>query len=462
MDQENKNQLPQQPATAPIKPVQPASSPAGVSPVAPKAETPKTNGQAIFNIANKTPGANANGQGILAKLLGKNISSFAKPSASAIQTTKAAPSISSLLGPKPADTYRAQEDAETKRKQLARTLFGVSVLLFAGVWVFFYTQLSNDFTWFAGQLGPNVASRFESSNSELMAKQTELNLVRFRMARLILDEVNNNIDPFQKQDAVLKSAFSTEAQKQAAKAEFQILGASLKKSLKEVQAILKNPLGIDTFSRKPVTPEERDALYESLLKDQLTREKAALAGADGSANPAEARLIDNVLRLVENKAFRDAITFQDFETVSEESFAAILSKIRNEGTDDMSSIERIRARRLNWSEVIQNIHAVISKADPLYGQGFFKTVGGFLFSSYSFDSKAGRISISGMTKTSDSKTFSAIAELVDSVEKSPKFKDIDFRSFTKSKDESGDYSSSVGLDFSLQTEKNDPRDEISQ
>ena len=82
-----------------------------------------------------------------------------------------------------------------------------------------------------------------------------------------------------------------------------------------------------------------------------------------------------------------------------------------------------------------------------------------MFSSYKFDSETGRISMSGATKTSDSKTFSFIAKLIESVERSPKFKDIDFRSFTKSKDEKGDFSSSINLDFSIQ-EGSDPRDDV--
>ena len=62
-------------------------------------------------------------------------------------------------------------------------------------------------------------------------------------------------------------------------------------------------------------------------------------------------------------------------------------------------------------------------------------------------------------KTSDSKTFSFIAKLIDSIEKSPKFKDIDFRSFAKTRDESGDFSSGINLDFALQKGA-DPRDDV--
>ena len=170
-------------------------------------------------------------------------------------------------------------------------------------------------------------------------------------------------------------------------------------------------------------------------------------------------LLENVLRLIENKPFRNTIVFADLEKISDDELGSMLVKIRSEGTDELSSINRLRSKRLDWGAVLADIYNVTRKADQYYGQGFFNTVGGFMFSSYKFNSETGRISMSGATKTSDSKTFSFIAKLIESVERSPKFKDIDFRSFTKSKDEKGDFSSSINLDFSIQ-EGSDPRDDV--
>lgn len=370
--------------------------------------------------------------------------------------TAQAPSLSALLGPKPIFSQKTFEETERRRKKTGKTVFFLAALVFLGTYGFFYSQLNPDFTFLNDQLGPNVAARFESSNSELKAKQTEFNLINYRMARLLLDEVNSQIDPFQRQTAVKNSSFSTLAEKQNAELELQILGAGIKRPLGEAQKILSKPLGIDIYTSEPVAPEAREEEFENLLKAQLGQESAAL-NADSNPNAAEIRLIENVRRLAENKSFRDTLLAQDLGKISEEAFSGMLAKIREEGSDELSAIDKVKAKRIDWGSVISDIHAVATKADPFYGQGLFKTVGGFLFSSYRFDAKTGRISISGLTKRSDSKIFSSIAELVDAVEKSPKFKDIEFRSFTKSKDESGDYSSSVNLDFTLQTEK-DPRD----
>lgn len=368
------------------------------------------------------------------------------------------PSLASLLGPKPVFSRKSVQEKEHSTIKLAKNLFFLTAFLFLITYGFFHTQLNPNFTWFSDQMGPNVASRFESGNSQLMLKQNELNLVRFKMARLILDEINSQIDSYQMQASIINSQISTNVEKETAKTELQILTAAIKKSLQDVKKIFSQPFGIDTFSRRPISQEEREGLYKTSLKEILNEQKEALASED-QPNLEEIRIVDNVLRLVENETFRNIILTQDLEKISEEDFGALLAKIREEGTDELSAIDKIRHRRLDWTKIIQDVHTVTAKADPYYGQGLFKTVGGFLFSSYSFDSKTGRISIQGITKRSDSKTFSAIAELIDSIEKSPMFKDIDFRTFTKSKDEGGDFSSSLNLDFSIQNGR-DPRDEI--
>ena len=376
-------------------------------------------------------------------------------------TLTSAPTLSSMLGPKPVFSRETYEANEAKLARTGKIVFQVALVVAVIVYGYFYTQLSTNFTWFADQLGPNVETRFVQSNGELQTVQTELNLTRYRMARLWLDDVNGQIDPFQSKAAIVNSSLSTDAQKALAQADLQKLGAGIKKSLGELQKIFNQPLGIDTFARAPVTPEEREAFYASLLAAELNSQKTALSNQQ-NPNTEEIGIVDNVLRLVQNETFRNTIRRQDLANIKDQDLSAMLTTIRAEGTDELSLIDKIRKKRLDWGSVISDIHTIVSSTDAVFGKGLFKSVGGLLFSSYRFDSKTGRISITGLTKTSDSKTFSFIAKLIDSIEKSPKFKDIDYRSFSKSRDETGDYSSSVNLDFTLQgTGEKDPRDDVS-
>lgn len=461
------------PLSATPPPAAAISVTASAPPPPPVPQTP------AFNLAsqptpNSSGNANGNGQSLLSKLLpGKTVPAAATSMPSAQQQgaaksvpqsgansvappQKSAQTIATLLGPKPKFSAIITEDKEIKLRGIGRIVFSLSLVALIGVYGFFYTQLNPEFTMLNDQLGPNLAVQFETSSKELKEKQTQKNLVRFRRARLLLDDINTQIDPFQQQTLIAESPYSPPALVNEAKDELQILGASLKTALAEVQTLLREPLGIETFSENPMTLAERESEFEKLLIEKLAQEKNALLANNGGSNPVEARSIDNVLRLVSNRGFRTTILTQNLESESE--FSAVLAKIRDEGTDELSSIDKIRRKRLDWARVIQDIHAVVSKTDPYYGRGFFQTVGGFLFASYQFDSKSGRISISGLTKQSDSKIFTMIANLVDSIEKSRTFRDIDFRSFAKSRDEKGDFTSSLALEFSLQ-QGDDPRDE---
>ncbi|MBI4994641.1 hypothetical protein HZC21_03285 [Candidatus Peregrinibacteria bacterium] len=390
------------------------------------------------------------GGNIFTKLFRKG-SKLSVASRSVSPMPQTAPQLSALLGPKPQFSARAYEEAEKERRHTAKTLFQFSLLIAVAVYGYFYSQLSPNFTWFTDQLGPNAIVSFESTNNEIQKQQADLNVFRYRMARLWLDEVNWKIDAFQEQKT------SAKGKRAAAEKEFIVLKDNIKKDLSEAKKILSAPLGIDTFSLRPITAEERETTYEQLLKEKLSSQKSALL-REKEPNQAEIMLLDNVIRLIENKPFLNLITRADLEKISDDDLAALLSKIRDEGTDELSSIHKIRNKRLDWGAVLADIYNVTRKADQYYGQGYFNTVGGFMFSTYKFDSATGRITVGGATKTSDSKTFSFIAKLIESIERSPKFKDIDFRSFSKSKDEKGDFSSSINLEFSIQTGV-DPRDD---
>lgn len=371
---------------------------------------------------------------------------------------KAQPSISVLLGPKPHFENRSAEQTEAKRAKTGRVFLYAVCFIAVAVFGFFYSQLNPDFTLLSDYLGgPNVAARFENTNAEIETKQTATNNLRYRMANLWLAEASFKIDSFQTAMNILDSASVSTLAKQNAENQLVDLETKIKDALRNFQNILKAPLGIETFSLSPVSPEQIETQYLELLKESLNRERA-LATNEGKPNQDALRLIDNVLRLVENKSFWDSVRKEDLGKMDRNELAGLLAKIRNAGTDELSAIYKIRSKRLDWGSVIRDIHAAITRqADPYYGQGLFQTVGGFLFSSYRFDSKTNRISISGITKSAETKVFSAISDLIESIERSRSFKDIDFRSFAKSRDENGDFTSSLNLEFSLQ-EGEDTRD----
>lgn len=376
------------------------------------------------------------------------------------QSKAATPALSAFLGPKPVFSKSDYDEKERDRRKLGRRLVTFAIIAGAAVYGFFYTQLHPDFTLLNEYTGVNVARRFTDSNTELKNIQTKMSLSNFRMARLWLDEVNGQIDPLETQMAIRASSSTTKAEKELAKIKFETLAAQAKKSLAAVQKILNQPLGVETYETVPVEPAQREAAFKNLLKEEIANAKNALGGT-AKANQDELRMFDSILRLVENESFRRNLASKDFEAITDDALMKLLDEIRAQGLDELSMIHNLRIQRPNWRAVIDDVHNVARMTDSYYGEGQFKTYGGFLFSSYVFDSKTQRIKIIGVTKQPNPKTFSYITKLIESIEKSPKFKDIDFRSFTKTREESGDYSSTLNLDFAIQgSDEKDPRDDI--
>lgn len=377
-----------------------------------------------------------NSTGILAQLLAQ------------ANETKVAPTVVFPFLDDSQSFVDSSVETEMAKRKIGKALIVFALAAAVATVAFFYSQLNPNFTFLDDLTGPNISSRFEAGNLELKDRQTKINMLNFRAARLLLDEVNSGIDAYQYQKRVADST--------------SLLADNFKLTLGSVQKILSQKLGMDFYSTKPVSIEERETLFESLLKTQITKERTALLN-DKQPNIAQVRIYDNMLRLVQNKALRNRISSVDFGKISPEDLDSLLAAIRNDGTDELASIGKIRSKRIDWAQIILDIHAVTSKADPHYGQGLFKTVGGFQYSSYKFNSDNGSISISGITKWADNKLFSLIMELIDNINQSSKFKNASFPSMAKNQDENGDFSSSVSLEFELQSSgETDPKDFVTK
>ncbi len=93
--------------------------------------------------------------------------------------------------------------------------------------------------------------------------------------------------------------------------------------------------------------------------------------------------------------------------------------------------------------------------DPNYGQPLlYNTIGGVRYNGYEFDTASDKIVLSGSTKTDDGRNFTLMSNLVDQLEASPSFKNVDQRSFSKTKvssDEGGKgYVANFKIDLSLE------------
>jgi hypothetical protein len=93
----------------------------------------------------------------------------------------------------------------------------------------------------------------------------------------------------------------------------------------------------------------------------------------------------------------------------------------------------------------------VSKYDPAFN--IFQNSSNYIvaFNNYTLNSDSRQVNVSGEVKTRDSRTFTLIANLIDSLEDSPLFTNLNYTTFAKSYDQEGSiYSSSLNLSFQLE------------
>lgn len=118
-------------------------------------------------------------------------------------------------------------------------------------------------------------------------------------------------------------------------------------------------------------------------------------------------------------------------------------------TNDFSTISEIKLHRIQWSIIVQEIERVTKSIDTLYNTGFFEELGGIRYSNFDFDSTTNRIILSGQAKRDDGTTFTLIVNLIDALENSSVFTNVDNRSYPKTGDEDQGYLSSFRIELSL-------------
>lgn len=283
---------------------------------------------------------------------------------------------------------------------------------------FFYIQLRPTLALFE----PNVTQRHAEIQKEKANAEADVIVTQALNARILLDEISVEMDNY------FSSSKSGKAK------------TNIQKLLSDVKTLLPGALD--------------DEVEESML-DILRAKQQAVHGAAGKdaegKSEEEEQGIQNTTRLVQNNELKSLIRSFDPENPTPEMpFDEMLKKLRELDQNQLSIIAKLQEKRIKWHEIIAEIEKITREVDTVFDEGLFEQIGGIVYSGYSFDAQSGKISVTGRTKTMDSRTFTLIANLIDAFEKSPRFKNVDKRSFAKSKDEDG-FLATLKLDFELES-----------
>jgi Asp-tRNA(Asn)/Glu-tRNA(Gln) amidotransferase C subunit len=158
-------------------------------------------------------------------------------------------------------------------------------------------------------------------------------------------------------------------------------------------------------------------------------------------------------KLSRNQELANLLKTKKIDELSEAELLALAEMVIDQGSlSRIGNIAKVELSRVNWTTIFSEFEDIITTFDPNFN--VFTQNEDYIvsFSSYTLNSATGLISAQGEVKTDNSKTFTLIADLMDKLEESPEFKDLNYTSFTKSfTEDSGAFNSSLNLSFFLES-----------
>lgn len=348
-------------------------------------------------------------------------------------------------------------DSTFLKKRKLKMLYGVTTLLVIlsfFSWGFFYSQLNPDFKW----LGANLTQQVTNSNQELYQIQADINEGNFQITQMFLNTFafsSNQYTDLNKRIAK-KPKNVQELQGNLAK-----LKGTIKENIEKLQAILRRDSEVEVFAFDSLDFKKDQEEVDRQTKIRLF---AAAKKSKEADNTPETLLYRSAAKLVGNNKFARQINSINPEQILDDQklFDEAVVTINSQADSEFAVINDLKEKRVNWNEVLNSIMTWTSRAEEglvianrsafdmdLYESG---TVRAILFSNYTIDVDTGRISISGTLKTPDEKTFTTIANLVESLGSSPQFTEVDYRSYAKSGSITKGFESNFRIEFGLQSQ----------
>lgn len=370
-----------------------------------------------------------------------------------IVSTETGENDKSILGEAPElDTSLLHDIAPQKSVLLIilKSFFGL--LFFASVAsvLFFTSQLTDTFDFATSRFNlPNVSMELASTNSEIITLQTELNLNRYLQAKAAFDQFSYDGDEFLQLYETSTSQTSSEKEKKQAKDEIKKLKNDLKTSFLQAREQFSKNFSATLIDVNYSDATQLQTLFEERLKVLIAEKIATLGSAEDSQTKREQRNYQQILALIGNAQIKNLMIRTDFDALKDEDLYSLIKQINSLIVNDLSVIQKIKNKRIKWSDVINEIDLRTMAVDSHFNDNFYNDLGGIRYNSYDFDSTTRKISLTGETKTIDTTNFTMIADLIDEINQSKFFQNAEMRSFSKSGSVEEGYLATLRLVFDL-------------
>lgn len=312
------------------------------------------------------------------------------------------------------------------------------------------------FVYFQVQINPQLniwqnstVHTFEKEQNALLKTQTENNFYNIMRATFALNAFTTAAANYTSALTQSDSVAATSSQRAQAIQDAATEKTTLVQSLNTLKMLLPTQFASSDPSLPKTFLTEGD--FKTALLAKIQTEITQIAtGSDASANRDVLRL-QTATTLVNSERLRSTLAGITVEEITDDQIDELSQIANNLNKNDFAIIAALKSGRLTWSSIIHDIEETTKTVDPLYGTSYQgKDVSAIIYNSYSLDSETGEITLSGSTRTDTSKTFTLISDLLDALEASDQFKNVQMRSFSKSEDEQYGYVANLSISLQLE------------
>lgn len=361
----------------------------------------------------------------------------------------------SILGELPKiDTSLFIDQEYHLKKQLSATKIGVAALILFGfgLYVFFATQLDPNLDFISS---PNLGKRLSTTNEQLKSLQTQVNFNRYSAAKQHLDQFFYHANEFLEKYDAWKTG--DESKKAQLLSDLDAAKLDVTKPFEAAREKLSKPLFVtlyrevdpvaDRATVDPATAAEEEKKiavqdFTTALNDFISTNKTKASGDD-------LRELSELSLMVGNQKLLSLMA-TDVSKMSDDQLRNFILKVSEQYNQRLAFIFRIKDHRIPWYTIINEIYDKTSLIDNGRFKINLKELGGIRYTGFDFDGATGRITISGNVKDYKGQNFSIMADLIDILEGSSKFKDVQMRNFSKTFAEKDGYDGNFKIDLSLQ------------
>lgn len=366
------------------------------------------------------------------------------------------------------------------KKQLSfiKVLFASLITLGFMLYVFFFTQLNPDITLFGNQ---NVGAKLKISSDSLRSVMTEVNYHRYRSTKEYLDqffyksnEYLQVYDAWRAADNSKKDALAADLEK--AKNElvkpFELARGILAKQNFTVvyreQSLVLDAAGMDPEVLKEEEKKLATAEFNTLLQENIAEKKRIASeelknltsGTNKELKKQEIRDMDELLQLIGNAPLQQLIS-TDIKKMPHNKLREHIIKLSSKYNNRLAFIFQIKDKRIPWAVLIKEIYTKTEASDDRFKTKLYKDIGGILYTGFDFDGSTGRLTISGNVKDFKGENFKILAILIDQLEGSTRFKDVEMRNFSKTFSEKDGFEGNFKIDLGIQADGAiDDRDKV--